>query len=144
MECKDHQSRRQVGEFENEAWEEGSVCSRCQWSAVERRRWNKKWQLYGVFIVEVKGLKEVHNTFYIPWPYKCVTKTIGYRTSHKYTKYWSRNNNMSKPTDSHFYRRQKKTWQILNLSICKYVTFSQIYKENKFFVSVKFGLEVCW
>ena len=31
------------------------------WSAVERRRWNKKWQLYGVFILQVKGLKEVHT-----------------------------------------------------------------------------------
>lgn len=38
MECRDHESWRQIGEFEQGDAEEGSVCSRCHWSAMESTR----------------------------------------------------------------------------------------------------------
>jgi len=41
MEREDLESRMQTGEFENGNAEERRVCSRCQWSAVERTRWKK-------------------------------------------------------------------------------------------------------
>ena len=49
-------------EIENGNAEEWLVYSRCQWSAVERTRWNKKWWLYSVLFRRWKGWKRCSNS----------------------------------------------------------------------------------
>ena len=62
LERKNLESRRQIGEFENGNAEEWRVCSRCQWSAVERTKWNKKWWLYSVLFGRWTGWKRCSNS----------------------------------------------------------------------------------
>jgi len=58
MESIEFESRRQIGEGEKGDGEKRSVCSRCEWNAVERTNFNFEWWLDGVLIPEVKGLKK--------------------------------------------------------------------------------------